>query len=50
MLKIEVPFFWTFLEICRQSAGLGRVKSGCSIVLNDSASHKIVIKIYIFFF
>jgi len=44
--KFAVAIFYTFQEISRQRA----LRSGRFIVLNDSASSKMVIKMYLHFF
>ena len=61
MLKCHIFIFYTFCEISRQrelllgQAGLGRIGSGWPgpgrfLVLNDPASPKTVLKMYLHFF
>ena len=50
-VKIQCPYLLSFREISRLKAlQSSRVRSGRFNVLNDSASAKIVLKIYFHFF
>ena len=51
VLKYNDPIFNSFCEIGRQRAlRSGQVRSGRFIILNDSASPKMVTQIYLHFF
>ena len=49
--KFQVSIFYTFLEVShKRTSWSGRYGSGRAIILNDSTSPKMVIKIYFNFF